>query len=97
MQRLIWSPEARDDLRTIGAWLGERDPQVALDTLRAIRHAADRLREYPRIGRAISEPFRVFGIRSTPYLLVYRLSGMEIDIIRIRHRRENWSPVEGEL
>jgi toxin ParE1/3/4 len=97
MQRLIWSPEARDDLRNIGTWLGERNARVALDTLRAIRASADRLTQYPRIGRAIDEPFRVLGIRSTPYLIVYRITDDGIDVVRVRHRRENWLPVEGDI
>lgn len=97
MQRLIWSPESLDDLRSIGTWLGERDANAALDILRAIRAAADRLTQYPRIGRAIEDPFRVLGIRATPYLIVYRLTDDGVDIVRVRHRRENWLSIEGEI
>ena len=97
MPRLIWSPESLDDLRNIAAWLAPRDARAGLAALRAIRAAADRLTDYPRIGRAIDEPFRVLGVRTTPYLIIYRLHGDAIDIIRVRHRREDWLSIEGEI
>lgn len=90
MPRLTWSPAARRDLHAIDAFLLERDARAAVRTLQAIRASAGRLLDYPRIGRALDEPFRVLGVRGTPYLLVYRLRGGEVEIIRIRHSRENW-------
>jgi len=97
MQRLIWSPASRDDLRRIDAWLGARNPVAAAQILRSIRAAALRLTDYPRIGRALEEPFRVLGIRHTPYVMVYRLHDDRVEIVRIRHARENWLPVEGDI
>ena len=98
MPGLIWAPSARHDLTTIDEYLSEYDLRAALNTLRAIRVAANRLTEYPRIGRAVDPPFRVLGIRSTQYLIVYRLKDGGVEIVRVRHRRENWTyDIEGEL
>jgi plasmid stabilization system protein ParE len=90
MPRLIWSPSSLRDLRGIDEFLAERNDAAAARILRAIRAAALRLHDYPRIGRAIDEPFRVFGVRGTPYLLVYRLRDGTVEIVRVRHSRENW-------
>lgn len=96
MPRLIWSPASLDDLRHIGNWMGARNPAVALEVLRAIRATAARLGDYPRVGRAVTESFRVLGVRGAPYVVVYRLRDEAVEIARVRHARENWFPVEGE-
>ena len=97
MQGLIWSPASRADLHQIDSWLTERNPGAAVQILRAIRASSDRLREYPKIGRALDEPFRVLGVRHTNYLLVYRLVDDAVEIVRVRHAAENWFPVEGDI
>ncbi|MEO5937984.1 MAG: type II toxin-antitoxin system RelE/ParE family toxin [Sphingomonas sp.] len=97
MPRLIWSPASRGDLHDIDGWLTERNPAAAARILRAIRVSSDRLRDYPRIGRAIDRPFRVLAVRTTKYLLVYRLHNDVVEIIRVRHAAETWLPVEGEI
>jgi toxin ParE1/3/4 len=98
MPHLIWSPSSRRDLMAIEAFLDERDPHVARDTLRAIQRVIRHMLDYPRIGRAVHEPFRVFGVRGTPYLVIYRLHGADVEIVRIRHGRENWlGQIEAEL
>lgn len=98
MSRLIWSPASRRDLHDIETYLSDRNPEAARDTLRAIQRVGRRMLDYPRIGRAVQEPFRVFGVRGTPYVVIYRLRGTDVEIIRIRHGREDWlGQIEGEL
>jgi toxin ParE1/3/4 len=98
MRRLTWSPSSRRDLLRIRDWLAAHDVRAALATIRAIRAAAIRLADYPELGRALEEPFRAIGVRGTSYILVYRLSDSGVDIIRIRHGREDWlAKPEGEL
>lgn len=98
MPGLIWAPSARRDLTTINDYVGENDAGTALDTLRAIRKAANRLTDYPRIGRAMNPQFRVLGVRATQYLIVYRIRNDGVEIVRVRHRRENWTyDIEAEF
>ncbi|CAN5230180.1 hypothetical protein BH10PSE15_BH10PSE15_19630 [soil metagenome] len=98
MPRLIWSPSSRRDLQGIHEFLPERDPNVARDTLRAIQRVARRMLDYPRIGRAVQEPFRVFGVRGTRYIVIYRLRAADVEIVRIRHGREDWlGQIEADL
>jgi toxin ParE1/3/4 len=90
MPRLIWAPASLRDLRDIEAYFSQRNDAAAARVLRALRDTSNRLHDYPRIGRAYDEPFRVLGVRHTPYLLIYRLRGDDIEIARVRHARENW-------
>jgi addiction module RelE/StbE family toxin len=90
MPRLIWSPSSRCDLASIDAYLTDKNDAAAARILRAIRATATRLLDHPHIGRGVDAPFRALGVRTTPYLLIYRLSDGDVEIIRIRHGRENW-------
>ena len=66
--------------------------------LRLIGSAANRLLDYPLLGRAVRDPYRVIGVRTTPYLLVYRLQPSGVETVRVRHGREDWlGPIEAEL
>lgn len=98
MPRLIWSPSSLRDLRDLDEFLSPLNGAAASRMLRAIRATANRLVDYPRIGRALDEPFRILGVRTTPYLLIYRLRKDGIEIVRVRHGSENWAPdPEGTL
>lgn len=90
MPRLIWAPAFGRDLAEINAFLAQHDARAAVRTLTAIRKSVDWLTSYPRIGRAIDETYRVFLVRGTPYLVVYRVRDDEVELLRIRHARENW-------
>lgn len=56
-----------------------------------IDDAARRLLDHPEIGR----PGHVEGTRErvvgkTPYLIVYRVRGQELELLRIWHGRQDW-------
>jgi len=98
MPRLIWSEASLRDIRGIDEFLSEENPTAAVRIAKAIRATSERLGDYPRIGRALDEPFRVLGVRTTPYLIIYRLCDGHIEVVRIRHASENWmAEVEGPL
>lgn len=98
MPRLIWSEASLRDIGRIDDFLMSENPMAAARIARAIRATVLRLIDYPRSGRAFDEDFRVLGVRTTPYLIVYRLRVGEVQIARIRHGSENWLPrVESEL
>lgn len=92
MPRLIWSEASLRDIVGIDAFLADENPVAAARIVRAIKATALRLVDFPRIGRGLDEPFRVFGVRTTPYLIIYRLRHGEIEIVRVRHASENWFP-----
>lgn len=98
MPRLIWSEASLRDISGIDDYLTGQNAAAAARIARAIRATALRLLDYPRIGRAFDESFRVLGVRTTPYLIIYRLRDGDIEIARVRHSSEDWLPrSEGEL
>ena len=92
MRRLIWSLASLRDLRAIDEYIASESRQAALRTLQAIRDRADQLRTYPRSGPVLSGEFRSLSVRTAPYLIIYRAAKDRIEIVRIRHTREDWRP-----
>lgn len=93
MTPLSWSPTSRRDIARIAAWLSTIDTEIARTTIRSIRESGWRLREFPLSGPAAGTAgFRKLIVGGTPYLLVYRVREGGIEIIRVRHAREDWAP-----
>jgi len=89
--RLIWSPEARVDLREMVLYLSERNPYAARALYERIEIFAADIVETPFIGR----PGRVPGTReliitNTPYILPYQIRSDFIEILRIYHGARKW-------
>ena len=92
MTGVIWSEKSLRDLRRIDHWLTENAGRdVAIRALAAIRNRVVCLTEFPRIGRPVPENrTRALRATGTPYLVLYQSNNDRIDILRIRHEREDW-------
>ena len=91
MPALKWTQPAIDDLWSIDAWLNENaSGGTALATLAAIRLRAGFLENFPHGGRPIGEGVRALRVIDTPHLILYRLVSGDVEILRIRHEREDW-------
>lgn len=92
MIEIAWSGPALADLRSIDAWLTrEASKEQAVRTLAAIRLRVQFLQNFPHGGRPfLRHDFRVLRVVPTPYLIIYRLTGSGIEILRLRHEREDW-------
>lgn len=98
MPRLIWSEASLRDIHDIDEFLMADNSMAAARIAKAIRATVLRLVDYPRIGRALNQKFRVLGVRTTPYLIIYRLRDDALEIARVRHASESWvAEVEGPL
>lgn len=89
--RLIWSPQARDDLQQMLLFLADKNPYAAKALLLRIEEAAEQLIENPYLGR----PGRVPGTREwvvthSRYLLPYQLFPDRIEILRVYHGARQW-------
>jgi len=86
-RRVVWSPEAEQDLIEIWAYLArEASPRVADRQLRSIDRACDGLSERPLTGRIRSE--LLAGVRSIPvrpYALFYRVTATTVEVVRVLH------------
>ncbi|MFA6020560.1 MAG: type II toxin-antitoxin system RelE/ParE family toxin [Rhodospirillales bacterium] len=82
---VILSPEAFEDLARIRDHIGQDNPQAANRIAIQIVAACDRLEYLPERGR----PGLVSGTRELlalwPYVIVYRIKGEAVEIIRIWH------------
>ncbi|MFD1787305.1 type II toxin-antitoxin system RelE/ParE family toxin [Sphingomonas floccifaciens] len=91
MPRLIWSIPASLDLDRIDAWLTEhRPPRHTLATIRAIRERAEWLSTFPRGGRPGLDGLRVVHVSDSRYVIVYRLVGDDVIVVRVHHERQDW-------
>jgi toxin ParE1/3/4 len=90
-RRLIWSPEAEQDLLSIwGYGADEWSPDVADDHERTLWRACERLLGNPELGRSRDE--LIVALRSMlvdPHAVFYRISPHAIEIVRVVHQRED--------
>ena len=90
--KVVWLPEARDDIQRLYEFLIDKDPRAAEQAARAIQLGGRRLEELPRIGRRMDddterrELFIPFGAGA--YVLRYRIHHDIVVVIRVWHSRE---------
>ena len=89
--KLIWSPEARVDLREMVLYLSEKNPYAAKALYQRIETVVTEIIDTPYIGR----PGRVPGTRelvitNTPYILPYQIRSDFIEILRVYHGARKW-------
>jgi plasmid stabilization system protein ParE len=94
MYQLEWSRRALADLDRLDAFLFAKNPRAAGAAIDTILAAADELRDFPLIGRALSddEPeYRELPIAfsNSGYLLLYRWRNDIVEIQAVKHMRED--------
>ena len=90
--RLVWLPEAQADIQRLYQFLRARDPRAAERAIRAMQLGAQRLMEFPHMGRRMDDETERYEV-SVPfgagaYVLRYRRHEGTIVVIRVWHRRE---------
>ena len=92
MTQITWTAPALADLRAIDRWLTHQaSRELALRTLGEIKFRVSFLENFPHGGRPeLGQNFRVLRIFHTPYLILYRIQEEGVQILRIRHEREDW-------
>jgi len=89
--KLIWSPTAIGDLKSIREYISKDNPSAAARVAKRIRNAATRLENFPQSGR----PGRVPGTRElvipgTSYIAAYTIQNDEVLIAAVLHGRQRW-------
>jgi addiction module RelE/StbE family toxin len=92
---VIWSPFAQANLREIGAYYGARNPEATKAMMQRIVTSANRLRDYPQLGRLNKfKTCRLLQVPNTNYLLPYRRIGLDLEILAVfdqrQERPEKW-------
>lgn len=91
MMRIVWTPPAIGDLEAIDDYWAGYSAESAEEVASQIEAAAAFLADLPKAGSSLeSGQARKWRVRATPYLLVYRIIGDSIELLRVYHERMNW-------
>ena len=84
--QLRWTEEAADDLEHIAGYLLTHTPSRAQDLIRAVYDAPSDLLTFPHRGRqGKKEGTRELVLSPLPYIVVYKVLGDVIFVVRILH------------
>jgi toxin ParE1/3/4 len=91
MKAIIWADQALQDLADIDDWFETIAPDFA-KLLGDLAVAAARfVAEHPGVGQMVGDNGeRKWTVKGTDYRIFYRAQPAAIEILRIRHGRENW-------
>jgi toxin ParE1/3/4 len=94
MKRVLWSEAATRDLTAIKARLTENyGAPVADRTIAELVRAASWLLEFPNAGPSMGiATWRKWRPRGVPHLLIYKPVKQGIEVMRVRHARDDWQP-----
>lgn len=90
MRSILWADSALQDLGRIDTWYEETDPGKADEATQAAIAAARFLTQYPFAGAVFRDELRKWHVADTQYRLFYKVDDEKIEIVRIRHAREDW-------
>ena len=86
-----WTELADHDLQEIETYVTDNTPTRAIKLVLDIIDRAEILKDHPRFGRTgrlKNTRELVFG--KLPYILVYRIKGSTIEILRVIHTSRKW-------
>jgi toxin ParE1/3/4 len=95
MKRAIWAEEAIDDLHAIEEYLAEYyGDAFGRHVVTTLIGAGRWLLDHPNIGSPLSvDGWRKWGPRKSRHILIYRVIPGGIEVLRVRHERNDWRPV----
>ena len=85
--RLVWTPEAKEDVREIRRTIARRAPKTAQAFVRRLTESVTRLRDFPEIGGVVEE-FHDPDVREClygPYRIIYRWRPPVVHVLAVRH------------
>ncbi|MGH8446752.1 MAG: type II toxin-antitoxin system RelE/ParE family toxin [Solimonas sp.] len=84
------------DFSEAQGYIAQEDPIAARMVAQRIADAARKLLDNPQMGRAGHVPgTREWIVKRTPYLIVYRINGPTVEIVRVWHGRRDWQNEAG--
>jgi len=94
MNDVRWTKPALADIEAIFAFMANHDIAAARRLVFRVRTRAESLAALPQQGRAS----RIGGLREltvagTEYLVLYRIVGAAVEILRVLHTRQRWPPL----
>jgi len=90
VHKLIWRPQAENDLLGIIERIWQDNPDRAVTFAQEIQDKAERLPEHPELYR----PGRRRGTREMVvhpnYIVIYRVQKAIVEILRVKHAAQKW-------
>lgn len=87
-----WLSSALVELDRIHGYIARENPRAAARVFRQIRKAPRQLARFPQLGRPSQvEGTRELVVTGLPYLIIYRVAGDDVEILRIFHTSMDWS------
>ena len=85
--KVVWTRQARDDLRAIRTFIARDAPIAATTFVRRLRTAAERLESLPESGQIVSELSNpaVREIIHGHYRIIYRTHEGVVEIVTVYH------------
>lgn len=97
MARVVWSPDALDDLDTIRAYIGRNSRIYAAEFIERILVATDRLEMFPLSGRVVPEKdrddYRELIVQN--YRVLYVVEGDDVNITAVVHGTRRLPDISG--
>jgi plasmid stabilization system protein ParE len=90
-----WSRLAIDRVVEIGEWIASERPAAAIRIVDGLFDAAERLEAFPLRGRRVPEFDERTDLREIFYeqfRIVYKVSGVHVDILTVRHMLQLMDP-----
>lgn len=87
MEKIIWTDQARDDLKSIYQYIFRDSPKYADITINKIIEITERLEYFPFSGRIIPE-LRKENIREIifgNYRIIYQIMSSNVNILTVYH------------
>lgn len=93
--KIIWSPEAIDDLEALIRFIAGHNPGAALQLANKIVDRAGALATQPKIGSLTRKGSNVRRVLASPFWIFYRvhLRSRSIHILRVWHTARDGSPL----
>ncbi|MGA1803777.1 type II toxin-antitoxin system RelE/ParE family toxin [Rhizobium sp. HT1-10] len=81
---VVWAEAAVADLVAIRLFIADHNPQAASSVAARLLRAVDLLRDRPRLGFGTHvEDVRRLIVNQSPYSIIYRIAGNDLQIIEI--------------
>ncbi len=90
MHKLVWKKQARADLIKIVLHIAEDNADAADQLADEIEAQAERLREYPKLFRVGRKRGTRELVAHANYLVIYRIQGETVEILRVKHAAQQW-------
>lgn len=88
---LVWLRRAIADRDLQLDHIAQDNPRAAIEQGDRIAHQVGQLLLHPEMGRAGRKPStRELVISRTPFIVIYRIKGQRIELLRVLHGAQQW-------